>query len=255
MRSTRSTTRARSTAATSSPPSARDPRVRVLRHAANQGVGGATITGYRAALADGRRHRREARRRRPDGPARDPAARRADRERPGRLREGQPLPRARVPAHDAARAPVRQFDAVARQQVRERLLGHHGSRPTASPRSTAPRSRCCRSTRSTAATSSSRTCCSGSTPSAPSCATCRCRRVYGDEPSSLRIGRVAGALSAEVPARDRQADVLHVLPARLQRGHAAALPRARSSRWRASRSAPGTGSAPRCTACRRRPAR
>ena len=31
----------------------RDPRVRVLRHAANQGVGGATVTGYRAALADG----------------------------------------------------------------------------------------------------------------------------------------------------------------------------------------------------------
>ncbi|HTF34489.1 MAG TPA: glycosyltransferase family 2 protein [Myxococcota bacterium] len=31
----------------------RDPRVRVLRHAENQGVGGATLTGYRAALADG----------------------------------------------------------------------------------------------------------------------------------------------------------------------------------------------------------
>ena len=30
-----------------------DPRVRVLRHTANQGVGGATITGYRAALAEG----------------------------------------------------------------------------------------------------------------------------------------------------------------------------------------------------------
>ena len=30
-----------------------DPRLRVLRHAANQGVGGAMITGYRAALADG----------------------------------------------------------------------------------------------------------------------------------------------------------------------------------------------------------
>jgi glycosyltransferase involved in cell wall biosynthesis len=33
--------------------SCRDPRVVVLRHAANQGVGGATLTGYRAALADG----------------------------------------------------------------------------------------------------------------------------------------------------------------------------------------------------------
>ncbi len=32
-----------------------DPRVRVLRHERNQGVGGATITGYRAALADGAR--------------------------------------------------------------------------------------------------------------------------------------------------------------------------------------------------------
>lgn len=31
----------------------RDPRVSVLRHAQNQGVGGATVTGYRAALADG----------------------------------------------------------------------------------------------------------------------------------------------------------------------------------------------------------
>src|SRR5262249_29727598 len=31
----------------------RDPRVRVLFHADNQGVGGATLTGYRAALADG----------------------------------------------------------------------------------------------------------------------------------------------------------------------------------------------------------
>jgi glycosyltransferase involved in cell wall biosynthesis len=33
----------------------RDPRVRVLRHETNQGVGGATITGLRAALADGAR--------------------------------------------------------------------------------------------------------------------------------------------------------------------------------------------------------
>jgi len=32
-----------------------DPRVRVLRHERNQGVGGATLTGYRAALADGAR--------------------------------------------------------------------------------------------------------------------------------------------------------------------------------------------------------
>jgi dolichol-phosphate mannosyltransferase len=31
----------------------RDPRVRVLRHATNQGVGAATMTGYRAAIADG----------------------------------------------------------------------------------------------------------------------------------------------------------------------------------------------------------
>jgi glycosyltransferase involved in cell wall biosynthesis len=30
-----------------------DPRVRVLRHAENQGVGGAVLTGYRAALGDG----------------------------------------------------------------------------------------------------------------------------------------------------------------------------------------------------------
>jgi glycosyltransferase involved in cell wall biosynthesis len=32
-----------------------DPRVRVLRHETNQGVGGATMTGYRAALEDGAR--------------------------------------------------------------------------------------------------------------------------------------------------------------------------------------------------------
>jgi glycosyltransferase involved in cell wall biosynthesis len=31
----------------------RDPRVRVLRHETNQGVGGATMTGYRQAIADG----------------------------------------------------------------------------------------------------------------------------------------------------------------------------------------------------------
>jgi len=31
----------------------RDPRVRVLRHAQNQGVGGAVVTGYRAALSEG----------------------------------------------------------------------------------------------------------------------------------------------------------------------------------------------------------
>lgn len=31
----------------------RDPRVRVIRHASNQGVGGAVVTGYRAALDDG----------------------------------------------------------------------------------------------------------------------------------------------------------------------------------------------------------
>lgn len=30
-----------------------DPRVRILRHAQNQGVGGAVMTGYRAAIADG----------------------------------------------------------------------------------------------------------------------------------------------------------------------------------------------------------
>jgi dolichol-phosphate mannosyltransferase len=35
--------------------SCRDPRVRVLRHERNEGVGGATLTGYRAALADGAR--------------------------------------------------------------------------------------------------------------------------------------------------------------------------------------------------------
>jgi dolichol-phosphate mannosyltransferase len=33
----------------------RDPRVRVLRHERNRGVGAATVTGYRAALADGAR--------------------------------------------------------------------------------------------------------------------------------------------------------------------------------------------------------
>lgn len=33
----------------------RDPRVRVLRHAQNQGVGGAVMTGYRQAIADGAR--------------------------------------------------------------------------------------------------------------------------------------------------------------------------------------------------------
>src|SRR5690606_8092503 len=32
---------------------ANDARVRVLRHETNQGVGGATMTGYRQAIADG----------------------------------------------------------------------------------------------------------------------------------------------------------------------------------------------------------
>ena len=40
-------------AATSWNGRARDPRVRVLRHDVNQGVGGATMTGYRQAIADG----------------------------------------------------------------------------------------------------------------------------------------------------------------------------------------------------------
>ena len=31
----------------------RDPRVRVIHHDRNQGVGAATLTGYRAAIADG----------------------------------------------------------------------------------------------------------------------------------------------------------------------------------------------------------
>src|SRR4030095_2618273 len=33
--------------------SCRDPRVRVIRHEQNEGVGGATMTGYRAAAQDG----------------------------------------------------------------------------------------------------------------------------------------------------------------------------------------------------------
>ena len=51
-----------------------DPRVRVLRHAANQGVGGAVMTGYRAGGRRRARRHRQDRRRRPDGSCAAPGA-------------------------------------------------------------------------------------------------------------------------------------------------------------------------------------
>ena len=79
----------------------------------------------------------EARRRRPDGPGADPAARAADPRRRGRLRQGQPLLRARGPRGDAARPPARQRAALLRDASSRRATGTSSTRPTASRRSTA----------------------------------------------------------------------------------------------------------------------
>ena len=46
----------------------RDPRIRLLRHDVNQGVGGAVLTGYHEGLPPGRRNHRENGQRRADGP-------------------------------------------------------------------------------------------------------------------------------------------------------------------------------------------
>ena len=99
-----------------------DPRLVVVHHETNQGVGGAMVTGYRAALEAGfdivvkmdADEQMDALG--PPGPGPPHRAR------PGRVREGQPLPPHRPSARDAAVPLVRQRDALLPDQGRQRLL-------------------------------------------------------------------------------------------------------------------------------------
>ena len=120
-------------------PSARapagDPRVEVISHERNQGVGAASSRATAARSTTDRRHLRDGGRQ-PDGSRRSRSDRGTGRPRRGRLREGEPaLHRPRLGA-DPAHALPRQRRAVAADEDRLRLLarrrlpvGLHGGRP------------------------------------------------------------------------------------------------------------------------------
>jgi hypothetical protein len=203
-----------------------DPRVTVIRHEQNRGVGGATKTGYRAALAedmdvvvkvDG------------DGqmdPAfvptlvRSIAAGSADYTKGNRfydleLLRGMP----RVRLFGNAMLSLVNKAASGYWDVMDPTNGY-----TAIHRR---RFRCCRSTSSTTVTSSSRTCCSASRRSARSSRRADGRTLRGraEQPSRRARRRF---VSCEIPARRAEADVLFLLPARLQCGVAAVPARVRA---------------------------
>ena len=67
-----------------------DPRVEVVTHERNSGVGAAIVTGYQRALAEGDRRRVRDGRRQPDGSDRPREDRAAGRARRARLRQGEP---------------------------------------------------------------------------------------------------------------------------------------------------------------------
>ena len=99
-----------------------DPRVELIRHERNQGVGAAIVTGYKRARDEGSRRHRGDGRRQPDGPRGPPDARRARRARRGRLREGEPALHRPGVGPDPAHALPRQRGALAADEGRVRLL-------------------------------------------------------------------------------------------------------------------------------------
>ena len=172
-----------------------DPRVRVLRHERNRGVGAATLTGYRAALADGANVivRLDG-----DGqmdPTLIPRLVAPDRRRRSRLHQGQSLLRA---GGLRAMPPLRlvgNVDPLVREQallrLLERLRSHQrlhrdprrGAAPASARQAVGRRG------------SSSPTCCSASARSARWCCDVPMPARYGDEESSLVVRRVIGGFA------------------------------------------------------------
>ena len=125
------------------------PRVEVIVHEQNGGVGAAIVTGYlRRARGADRRHLRDGGRQ-PDGPGRAREPRRARRPRRGRLHEGEPADHGRGVDADPAQPLPRQRGALAPDEdrlgllARRRLAGRlhralaRGARP-ARPRADLP---------------------------------------------------------------------------------------------------------------------
>ena len=153
-----SSTTARATRRPSARAAFGDPRVELVVHERNRGVGAAIVTGYKRALERGDRRRLRDGRRQPDGSRRPRGARRARRARRGRLREGEPALHGPGVGADPAHALPRQRRALDADEDRVRVLARrrlavrlHGDRA-------ARRSRCSTSTASTRTTASRTTC-------------------------------------------------------------------------------------------------